>query len=173
VLAPRIAGWTCSSPASYQTLYPKSAERAIPLSVTFIREAARPLAWDPEIGSGIHAVEVYPAATLATYKVPTTGYKKRKDNLPARRKLIAFLGKHLRLPEDTSTMKDNADTLDAGLCVLAAVDFLRGNVIEPEGHMPKARKEGWIWVRGRGHPADSTPRDSAACPSRQSAIVQQ
>ena len=50
------------------------------------------------------------------------------------------------LPADTSTMEDNDNVLDAALCVLAAVDFLRGDAMEPEDQ-PKAWKEGWIWVR--------------------------
>ena len=37
--------------------------------------------------------------------------------------------------------------LDAGFCILAAVDFLRGDAMEPEDQQ-KAWKEGWIWVRG-------------------------
>ena len=107
-----------------------------------------PLAWDPDLGPGIHAIEVYPAATLAVYNIPTTGYKKSRAGRPARRDLLDFLARHLRLPADTSTVEDNADALDAGLCVLAALDFLRGDAMEPKQHMQKARKEGWIWVRG-------------------------
>ena len=45
-------------------------------------------------------------------------------------------------------MENSADALDAGLCVLAALDFLWGNAMEPEDQQ-KARKEGWIWVRKR------------------------
>ena len=46
-------------------------------------------------------------------------------------------------------MEDNADALDAGLCILAAVDLLRGPLMEPKDEqMPKAQKKGWIWVRG-------------------------
>jgi predicted RNase H-like nuclease len=111
---------------------------------------AIPLAWDRNLEAGIHAIEVYPAATLAAYGVPTKGYKKRKEGLPVRRKLIDFLAEHLRLPEDTSTMEDNADALDAGICVLAAVDFLLENAVEPKDTqmLQLARKEGWIWVLG-------------------------
>jgi predicted RNase H-like nuclease len=104
-----------------------------------------PLAWHSEIGPGIHAIEVYPAATLKAYLGDVPKYR---DNQAARRELLDFMAQHLRLPEDTSTMKDNADALDAAICVLAAVDFLRGKSMEPKEHMPKARKEGWIWVRG-------------------------
>lgn len=67
--------------------------------------------------------------------------------LPAGHELLAFLREHLRLPQDTTSMKDNADALDAGLCGLTAVDFLRGNAMAPQD-LQKARKEGWIGVRG-------------------------
>ena len=43
-------------------------------------------------------------------------------------------------------MVDNADALDAGLCVLAAVDFLLGRAMKPQDE-EMAEKEGWIWVR--------------------------
>ena len=104
-----------------------------------------PLAWDPDISTGIQAIEVYPAATLKAYRVQAQRYKD-KDKQAARRELLAFLGEQVRLPEDTKLMEDNADALDAGLCVLAAVDFLQGNAMKPGVHMPKAQKEGWIWV---------------------------
>ena len=39
--------------------------------------------------------------------------------------------------------------MKAGLCVLAALDFLRRMAMKPEDPQmaQKARKEGWIWVR--------------------------
>ena len=74
---------------------------------------------------------------------------KGKDKQAERRKVLAFLAERLRLPEDTTLMQDNADALDAGLCVLAAVDFLLGRAMRPKD-LQKARKEGWIWVRGQG-----------------------
>ena len=104
-----------------------------------------PLAWDRRSGPGIHAIEVYPGATLAAYGLEAKGYK---GNKVAHRKVLDFLAAQVRLPEDTSLMVKNDNALDAGLCVLAAVDFLRGDVMEPKQHMAKARKEGWIWVRG-------------------------
>ena len=43
-------------------------------------------------------------------------------------------------------MLQNADVLDAALCVVAALDFLSGEGMPPDE--PKvARREGWIWVR--------------------------
>ena len=104
-----------------------------------------PLAWDREIGPGIHVIEVYPGATLAAYGIQAKGYK---NNESVHRKVLVFLGKHLRLPADTTLMEDSDNALDAGLCVLAAVDFLRGDAMAPKQRMAKAQKEGWIWVRG-------------------------
>ena len=59
---------------------------------------------------------------------------------------VDFLREQVRLPEDTTLMVDNADALDAGLCVLAAVDFLLGRAMKPQDE-EMAEKEGWIWVR--------------------------
>jgi len=57
-----------------------------------------------------------------------------------------MLGKKVGLPQDTSLMEGNGDALDAALCVLAGVDFLRGEVLEPI-EIPVVKREGWIWVR--------------------------
>ena len=107
---------------------------------------AIPLAWDPGMGAGIHAIEVYPAGTLAAYAIAAPGYKNRREGRAARRSLLAFLGEHVRLPEDTSLMLDNDDALDAGICVLSALDFVRERAMTPEDQQ-MALKEGWIWVR--------------------------
>lgn len=97
-----------------------------------------PLAWDPALRAGIHAIEVYPAATLEAYRF---GAQKPKDKQAVRRERLAFLGEQVRLPENTALMEENDDAL-------AAVDFLRGRAMEPEDQQ-KAWKEGWIWVRRR------------------------
>ena len=106
-----------------------------------------PLAWDPALRAGIHAIEVYPAATLEAYRFEAQK-PKDKDKQAVRRERLAFLAEQLRLPENTALMEENDDALDAGLCVLAAVDFLWGRAMEP-GDQQKAWKEGWIWVRRR------------------------
>jgi predicted RNase H-like nuclease len=106
---------------------------------------AIPLAWVPTIGPGVHAIEVYPGATFAAYGVDTVGYKK-KDGHAARRRLVAFLRENLRVLGDPNLMAANDDALDAAVCVLAGVDFLRGRAAAST-NLDAAKKEGWIWVR--------------------------
>lgn len=46
---------------------------------------------------------------------------------------------------DTALIEQNDDALDVALCVLASVDFLKGNIYSlPD--LETARKEGWIQV---------------------------
>lgn len=50
--------------------------------------------------------------------------------------------------DDIDLMIDNDDALDAVICVLAAIDFLKQDVIEPDkSQMNLVKKEGWIWVK--------------------------
>ena len=48
-----------------------------------------PLAWEPQI-SGLAAIEVYPAATLAAYAIPARAYKD-SDSEPARKAIVQRL----------------------------------------------------------------------------------
>jgi predicted RNase H-like nuclease len=105
---------------------------------------AIPLAWKAEI-SGIAAIEVYPAGTLRASHVQSSGYK-RADQIESRRKILAWLGSELGLPEDLSLPLEDPDALDAMLCVLAGGDFLAGKTYPPDD-LSLAKKEGWIWVR--------------------------
>lgn len=105
-----------------------------------------PLAWHPAVKS-VSAIEVYPAATLTAYGMQASGYKKKSDE-KVRMKIIVNLRRHLELPRDTTLLRDNADVLDAGVCVLAAADFLGGRTVKPTD-MALAQKEGWIWFRRR------------------------
>lgn len=101
-----------------------------------------PLAWDENF-SGVAAIEVYPAATLIAHGLQTTGYKKPSDQA-VRKAIIEGLPKFIQV-EDPAPLYANADALDAVLCVLAGVDFLRGDAWPPTTDM--AHKEGWIWVK--------------------------
>ena len=110
-----------------------------------------PLAWKPRMISRTCAIEVYPAGTLKAHGIDAPGYKE-KDAQNARLSLLAQLEQHhLKPPTDVDSLgclKRNADALDAAICVLAGVDFLRGEVYEPDD-LKLAKKEGWIWVKKR------------------------
>ncbi len=105
-----------------------------------------PLAWSPELAPGASAIEVYPAATLIGHSLRASGYKKanrqaeRIEITAALAEKIEIGAPHLRLAEE------NADLLDALVCVLAGDDFLRGDCVDPT-NLGRARKEGWIWFR--------------------------
>ena len=103
------------------------------------------LAWDNVNLKGISVIEVYPAATLGCYKIQSTGYKE-KNQQSIRREIIAGLREHMVMPSDADILEQNADALDSAVCLLAAKDFIEGNVYFPE-NMILAKKEGWIWAK--------------------------
>jgi predicted nuclease with RNAse H fold len=103
------------------------------------------LAWSPEIPKGVHAIEIYPAATLKVNGMPSSGYKNSSQTYQ-RQSILDFLAQKTDIQCDTNLAVDNADCLDAMVCLLAGCDFLNGEVMPPDDeHL--ARKEGWIWVR--------------------------
>lgn len=139
---------------------------------------AIPVIWQPVRDLVCGAIEVYPAATLKAYDIDSTGYK-RRDGHQARERMLQQLSQIINLQcgsSDTSRMKENDDALDAAICVLAGMDFLRQQVIRPTSHEltriasnPNensckclrseladltdidlnriVQTEGWIWVR--------------------------
>jgi hypothetical protein len=108
-----------------------------------------PLAWDPGSLEGLAAIEVYPAGTLAAWKLPHSGYKGTTDRSEAlRHQLAEAVREELSIDEDgTKLMVQSDHALDAALCVCAGLDFLAGDVLRPED-LSLAKREGWIWVRG-------------------------
>lgn len=105
-----------------------------------------PLAWNA-VFSGVAAIEVYPAATLRSYGLPDSGYKATPDR-QVRQRIIDGLNEidGLALGNSIDLLLRSADALDAVICSLAGLDFLRGTVHQPTD-VELARKEGWIWVR--------------------------
>lgn len=103
-----------------------------------------PLAWDADF-TGIAAIEVYPAGTLKASGVQSSAYK-RPDQRGTRRQLLAWLANEAKLPEELSLPLEDADALDAMLCVLTGADFLAGKAYPPTD-LTLAQKEGWIWIR--------------------------
>lgn len=123
---------------------------------------AIPLAWTPGWQSHHHsepmALEVYPAATLASRGWPSTGYKGAGEvSVAKRRALVEKLASEVTFENAAAAaMTANDHVLDAALCSLSGLDFANGNVITPSDRV-RAKREGWIWVRPRPH-TDGTRR---------------
>ncbi len=99
--------------------------------------------WD----SGV--IEVYPAATLTSMGMISRGYKK-SNQADVRARMLDALRDHMTFAMDTQALLDQADILDAVICLLAGVDFLTGRAMAPPSdRMDLIRKEGWVWVRPR------------------------
>lgn len=126
-----------------------------------------PLAWSPDAVTGVAAIEVYPAATLVVHGFRSWGYKERQQ-AEARAEIVSALADVLALPEDRSKMTDNADVLDAVVCLLAAKDFLDGCAMKPVD-ADLASQEGWIWTPPRKPRSQAIPgsgrqrHDSTSC----------
>jgi hypothetical protein len=109
-----------------------------------------PLLWRPDRLRGVAAVEVYPAGLLvAAGSSITTGYKPAAART-ARSRLLADITRELDLgPAVHEAAIDDADRLDAVLCVLAGWDVVRGLAPGPARGRERsvAGREGWIWVR--------------------------
>jgi predicted RNase H-like nuclease len=113
-------------------------------------QLAIPLAWQPAPPSVTCAIEVYPAGTLVSRDLPSSGYKGPMPKAGALRdRIIDGLHVELTLSSESARVMQSSDhLLDAVLCCVAAHDFANGRVIEPEqGDL--ARQEGWIWVAPR------------------------
>jgi predicted nuclease with RNAse H fold len=106
-----------------------------------------PLGWKPGALRQSAAIEVYPAGTLLAHAIESSGYK-RSDGEEARQSILDQLPATICLEGDNTLLLQNDDALDALLCILAGVDYLRGDVIRPK-NLPLARREGWIWVKPR------------------------
>ena len=104
-----------------------------------------PLGWSPSVLQDISAIEVYPAATLLSHGCHSNKYKK-STNVSERRQILGELQSVLELPKDKSLMENNADALDAAVCILAGKDFLDGVALPPPD-VACAQREGWIWVK--------------------------
>ncbi len=103
------------------------------------------MAWNPEKVNTISVIEVYPAATLQSYGIRSGRYKE-KGQSDAREEILRDLAKVMKIECDLQHMIQSADVLDSAVCLLAAKDFLDGNVYFPSD-FKKAKKESWIWVK--------------------------
>ncbi len=103
------------------------------------------MAWNPEKLNQVSVIEVYPAATLQCYGIRSGGYKE-KGQRAQRDEIISELRNVMDIRCDSLLMRQNADVLDGAVCLLAAKDFLNGDVYFPSD-FEKAIKESWIWVK--------------------------
>lgn len=106
------------------------------------------LAWNPELETGAWAIETYPAATLKVSGLRYEGYKK-KGQIDQRKEICNSLSKLMGFHESSRMLMENdADILDAAVCVLAGFHFINKLcVLPPDQDM--AKKEGWIWVKSQ------------------------
>jgi hypothetical protein len=110
-----------------------------------------PLSWVPAQASGV--IEVYPAATLLSRGIKSSGYKGDASKpRAARARIWRRLQTELRSSLSEELLSEDEDMLDAAVCVLAAADFARGHALPPEDRA-RAEREGWIWFRGSGQRA--------------------
>lgn len=109
-----------------------------------------PLAWRSGPPSITSAIEVYPAGTLVSRSLPSSGYKGRtSDAVAVRDRIIDGLRVELALGSESGLLMQSSDhLLDAVLCCVAGHDFANGRVIDPD-ELDLARQEGWIWVAPR------------------------
>jgi len=150
----------------------RTAHAALAL-LGIVRDSTRrevPLAWSHHGLEGTSAIEVYPAATLRASGLPYRGYKK-VDQEPARRQILVALNPALSFGANRlrieSAAAENADLLDAIICMVAARDFLDGRAIPPSD-LDVTQREGWIWVRDPEIPTTPTAlchRRNAMSPS--------
>ena len=124
----------------------RTAHSALELIATVARrlDDTIALAWTPDV-TGIAAIEVYPAATLAAHGIDARGYK-TADGHAARQRIVETLQTHMGISTDIPGIAKRSDALDAMICLLAAQDFLAARAIAPPDGIPVER-EGWIWVR--------------------------
>lgn len=105
-----------------------------------------PIAWTPAYSGKAAAIEVYPAGSLISHGLPSSGYKK-PEQVAIRQQILRGLEDVVRLDTDLASAKANPDTLDAIVCVLAGRDFLAGKALSPNNAVGGAKKEGWIWIK--------------------------
>ena len=81
---------------------------------------------------------------------PLSSSYKRRDQQSQRAAIAEAMREQIDLMADSSALIENADALDAAVCVLAGSDFLSA-AAHPPAEIARAQKEGWIWVRSSRH----------------------
>lgn len=111
-----------------------------------------PLLWHREAGEAGGVIEVYPAATLRMHGLPWRRYK-RVSEADQRRRIVEGWSEYLEPPPfespEAERLVGQADVLDAANCVVAGLDFIRGEAMLPPRLDEDLAVEGWIWARRR------------------------
>ena len=108
---------------------------------------AIPLVWNAGFTARAGAIEVYPAGTLSAAGVRSSGYKE-PQKVAERQEIIAWLATRMEGVPGQRLLVENADVLDAAICLVAGRDFLEGRAMAPLSPA-RVEKEGWIWVRDK------------------------
>ena len=157
------------------------------LTITDNPQSDVPLLWDPGDLERLGAIEVYPRLTLLHARgrqERELHYKRSKDAVMNRREIVeeilpshvAFNRDDLRPTRPTGESSDyDHDRIDAVLCVLAGLHFLRAESVGPQHPVAAAwltqdtgtptvataddikTSEGWIWFR-HGEDPEENPR---------------
>lgn len=114
---------------------------------------------------GSRACEVYPAAALFVWELPSTGYKGTRG-ADERAKLVRALGRKLKgivdlTPGHRAACRESDDVLDALVASIATRAAQRKLTHRPKGKGTKsiARREGWIHFPVPGSLDDLGPGD--------------
>jgi predicted RNase H-like nuclease len=104
-----------------------------------------PLGWTPGRVAGAEVLETYPAAWLTVAGLPNRSYKKR-DQRTVREEILNGLPDGVRIECGREPFLEDADVLDALLCALVGLAYLKGEAAgPPDGELERAKREGWIW----------------------------
>jgi len=127
----------------------RSAWRALNVLAEFRRCSGEriPLAMSPDFAGRMAVIEVYPAATLQAWGTTSSGYKGSDEGGATARGAIGRTFAE-RAPWLRGLVDNDVNVFDAGLCAIAAADFIEGLAVPPgDSDARAAQREGWIWVR--------------------------
>jgi len=130
----------------------RTAHSAVNLLQDLRRETSRRLPLATEVGQEDETIgiEVYPALVLRSRGLSDRRYKGRgKEGEDIRRSLVQALSSELVFESDPAAVLKSDHGFDAMLCLLCALDFLKGDVLEPNDR-DRAESEGWIWFKPPG-----------------------
>ena len=106
---------------------------------------------DPDRTGGGRLAEVYPAAALAAWRLPATGYKRRTDDSRAlladlARRVVTRFG--IELTDELRTLVETVDdAFDALVAAVIAREIVAGRTQGPPADLDQAaQREGWIHV---------------------------